>query len=164
MTLAIEAEAPPLRRDEDGAVRVGNTRVLYVLVVRAYQGGATPEDIVRMYRTLDLSDVYGAIAYYLRHRREVEEHLDEYDRRAAEVRRKIEERQGPQTGIRDRLLRRLAGDHSSAGGTAPGNPSVESAGAGSPAAGQDAVNGIPGDPTSQPPDGSSHGHGQTSGR
>src|SRR3954452_14371152 len=133
MTLAIEAEAPPLYRDEDGAVRVGTTRVLYVLVVRAYQGGATPEEIVRMYRTLDLGDVYGAIAYYLRHRREVEEYLAEYDRRAAEVRRKIEAQQGPQTGIRDQLLRRLAEKQAT-----NGSPSVE------------------GGPTRQPHDGSGH--------
>jgi uncharacterized protein (DUF433 family) len=108
MSLAIQAEAPPLRVDESGAVRVGNTRVLFVLVVRAFQNGATPEDIVRMYETLDLADTYAAVAYYLRHRAEVEALLNEYDRQAEEIRKKIEERQGPLTGLREKLLQRLA--------------------------------------------------------
>ena len=43
MPLTIQPEAPPLRVDESGAVRVGNTRVLFVLVVQAFQNGATPE-------------------------------------------------------------------------------------------------------------------------
>ena len=107
MPLAIQSEAPPLRVDESGAVRVGNTRVLFVLVVRAFQNGATPEDIVRMYDTLNLADTYAAVSYYLRHKSEVEALLDEYDRQAEEIRKKIEERQGTQTGLREKLLRRL---------------------------------------------------------
>jgi uncharacterized protein (DUF433 family) len=108
MPLTIQPEAPPLRVDESGAVRVGNTRVLFVLVVQAFKAGATPEDIVRMYAPLALTDAYGAVAYYLRHRDEVEAYLEEYDRQADEIRKKIEERQGPQTGLREKLLRRLA--------------------------------------------------------
>lgn len=108
MPLTIQSEAPPLRVDASGAVRVGNTRVLFVLVVRAFQNGAAPEEIVRMYDTLDLADTYAAVTYYLRHREEVEALLVEYDRRAEEVRAKIEARQGPQTGLREKLLARLA--------------------------------------------------------
>ena len=108
MIITIKPEAPPLRIDEVGAVRVGKTRVLFVLVVQAFQRGATPEEIVRVYETLDLADTYAAIAYYLRHRTEVEQYLAEYDRQAEEIRFKIEERQGSQIGVRDRLLRRLA--------------------------------------------------------
>jgi uncharacterized protein (DUF433 family) len=108
MALTIDAEVPPLRVDESGAVRVGQTRVLFALVVRAFQQGQSPEAIVRMFRTLELGDVYGAIAYYLRHRAEVEAYLAEYDRQGEEVRKKLEARQGSQAGTRDRLLRRLA--------------------------------------------------------
>jgi uncharacterized protein (DUF433 family) len=107
MTITIEPEAPPLRVDESGAIRVGKTRVLFVLVVRAFQDGATPEEIVRAYDTLDLADTYAAIAYYLRHRADVEQYLAEYDRQAEENRLKIEERQGSQVGVRERLQRRL---------------------------------------------------------
>ena len=108
MPLNIQPEAPPLRVDESGAVRVGKTRMLFVLVVRAFQSGATPEDIVRMYETLDLGETYAAVAYYLRHRKEVEDYLAEYDREAEEVWKKIRERQGSSTGLREQLLRRLA--------------------------------------------------------
>ena len=104
MPLSIESEAPPLRVDESGAIRVGNTRVLLVLVVRAFQNGATPEDIIQMYETLSLADAYGAVAYYLRHREAVEAYLEEYDRQAEEIRKQIEERQGDPGGLRARLI------------------------------------------------------------
>jgi uncharacterized protein (DUF433 family) len=114
MPLTIQPEAPPLRVDEAGAIRVGKTRVLFVLVVRAYQAGETPEGIVEMFDTLDLADVYGAISYYLHHKSEVEAYLEEYDRQSEEIRKKIEERQGSQAGLRERLLaeksRRAAGN------------------------------------------------------
>jgi uncharacterized protein (DUF433 family) len=108
MPLTIQPEAPPLRIDAAGAVRVGNTRVLFVLVVRAFQNGATPEDIIRMYETLTLADAYGAVAYYLRHREEVEAYLEEYDQQAEAVWEKIRARQGDQSEIRKRLLARKA--------------------------------------------------------
>lgn len=107
MTITIESEAPPLRVDESGAIRVGKTRVLFVLVVRAFQSGAKPEEIVRIYESLDLADTYAAIAYYLRHKVEVEQYLADYDRQADEIRLKIEERQGSQAGVKERLQRRL---------------------------------------------------------
>lgn len=109
MVLTIKSETPALRIDESGAIRVGNTRVLFVLVIREYQKGATPEEIARAFDTLDLADVYSAITYYLRHRTEVEKYLEDYDRQAEQIRLKIEERQGSQVGIRERLLHRLSG-------------------------------------------------------
>jgi uncharacterized protein (DUF433 family) len=108
MPLAILPETPPLRVDESGAIRVGKTRVLFVLVVHAFQEGATPEDIVRMYETLDLADVYAVVAFYLRHRLEVEEYLAEYEAEANAVWEKIRLRQGDQSDIRNRLLARKA--------------------------------------------------------
>lgn len=108
MPFVIHSEAPPLRVDESGAVRVGNTRVLFVLVVQAFQNGATPEDIVRTFETLNLADTYAVVSYYLRHQAEVEELLAEYDREAEEVWKKIRERQGDQNAIRNRLLARKA--------------------------------------------------------
>src|SRR5262249_21758726 len=98
MPLTIQSEAPPLRVDDAGAIRVGKTRVLFYLVVRAYQTGETPEGIVEMYDALSLADAHAAVAYYLRHKPEVEAYLEEYDRQAEEIRKKIEERQGSQTG------------------------------------------------------------------
>ena len=81
----------PLRLDDQGAVRVGETRVLFDLVVRSYLRGDTPEDIVREYPTLSLADTYGAIAYYLQHRDQVEEYLQRREEQATEVRNKLQE-------------------------------------------------------------------------
>lgn len=56
MNLVLERQPPPLREDETGSVRVGNSRVLLETVVRAFQDGASPESILNRYSTLSLSD------------------------------------------------------------------------------------------------------------
>lgn len=104
MTFTAHAEAPPLREDAAGAVRVGESRVLLELVIRAFQDGATPETIVQRYSTLALPDVYAVIAYYLRHRSEVESYLAQREQKADEVRQRIENQQGDLSEIRARLL------------------------------------------------------------
>lgn len=106
MTFSAQAESPPLREDADGALRVGNTRVLLELVIQAFQDGATPETIVQSYSTLSLSDVYAVIAYYLRHRVGVEAYLAQRDQQAEEVRRRIDARQGDLGEIRARIQSR----------------------------------------------------------
>jgi uncharacterized protein (DUF433 family) len=103
VTLIAQAEAPPIREDAAGAVRVGDSRVLLELVIRAFQDGATPEAIVQRYSTLLLSDVYSVIAYYLRHRNVVEEYLARREEQADNVRQAIESRQGDLSEIRARL-------------------------------------------------------------
>jgi uncharacterized protein (DUF433 family) len=105
MSFTAHAEAPPLREDASGAVRVGSSRVLLELVIRAFQDGATPESIVQQYSTLSLADVYAVIAYYLRHRSEIEAYLARRELQAEETQRHIESRQDLQ-GIRERLLAR----------------------------------------------------------
>jgi len=47
MSLLLERELPPLHEDATGAIRVGNSRVLLELVIRAFQDGASPESIVQ---------------------------------------------------------------------------------------------------------------------
>jgi uncharacterized protein (DUF433 family) len=99
-----QAVSPPLREDAAGALRVGDSRVLLEVVIRAFQDGATPETIVQRYSTLALADVYAVIAYYLRHRSEVDEYLARREQKAEEVRRRIESQQGDLSEIRARLL------------------------------------------------------------
>jgi uncharacterized protein (DUF433 family) len=106
MAFVAQAETPPLREDESGALRIGQTRVLLELVIDAFQQGATPETIVQRYSTLALSDVYSVIAYYLRHRSEVDAYLNRRELEGDEVRQRIEARQGDLSEIRERLLRR----------------------------------------------------------
>ncbi len=104
MPFSAQAEAPPLREDATGALRVGNSRVLLELVLRAFQDGATPETIVQRYATLALQDVYAVIAYYLRHRREVDEYLAAREQKAEEVQQRLQSQQGDLSEIRARLL------------------------------------------------------------
>lgn len=99
-------EAPPLGEDTAGALRVGDSRVLLELVIRAFQDGATPEAIVQRYPTLALPDVYSVIAYYLRHRGEIEAYLGQREQLAEESRQRIERQQGDLSEIRVRLLAR----------------------------------------------------------
>ncbi|NJL20933.1 MAG: DUF433 domain-containing protein [Leptolyngbyaceae cyanobacterium SM1_3_5] len=101
--LTLESEAPPLREDESGAIRVGNSRVLLELVIRAFQDGAAPESIVQRYSTLSLADVYGAIGYYLRHQQEVEAYLKQREQRAESVQQKLSAIQPDLNLIRSRL-------------------------------------------------------------
>ena len=96
----IQIEAPPLTEDATGALRVGNSRVLLEIVVRAFQDGATPETIVQRYSTLALPDVYAVLAYYLRHPSEVEEYLARREEKAEEVQRRIKSQQGDLSDIR----------------------------------------------------------------
>lgn len=106
MAFTAKIDAPPLREDAAGALRVGDSRVLLELVIRAFQDGATPETIVQRYSTLALSDVYAVIAYYLRHRDEIEEYLVQREQKAEETRQRIESQQGDLSEIRTRLLAR----------------------------------------------------------
>lgn len=106
MPFTLQAEAPPLREDAAGALRVGESRVLLELVIRAFQDGTTPETIVQRYSTLALPDVYAVIAYFLRHRHEVEDYLARREREADEVRRRVESEQSDLSEMRARLLAR----------------------------------------------------------
>ena len=89
-TLPLHAEPPPLRMDERGAVRIGNSRISLDLVVEQYENGMTPEDMTRAYDTLSLSDAYAVIAFYLRHREEVRAYLNRREEQASDLRAKIE--------------------------------------------------------------------------
>jgi uncharacterized protein (DUF433 family) len=56
--------------------------VLVELVIRAFQDGATPEAIAQRYPTATLADIYAVIAYYLRHRQELDAYLAGREQRA----------------------------------------------------------------------------------
>jgi uncharacterized protein (DUF433 family) len=55
MNMPLITEAPPLKADGSGGLRVGGTRVLLEMVIRAFQDGATAETIVQRYPSLELS-------------------------------------------------------------------------------------------------------------
>jgi uncharacterized protein (DUF433 family) len=81
-----------VREDAHGALRVGNTRVSLDSIVYAFQQGHSPETIAQQYPALTLEEVYGAIAFYLANREEVEAYLARQEQLWEEWRRKTEER------------------------------------------------------------------------
>ena len=97
----------PLAMTEEGVIRVGGTRVTLDSVMAAFKQGATAEDITQRYPSLQLADVYAAIAYYLNHEAEVEAYLQKRQQVAEEIRRQYESRYDP-VGLRERLLARRA--------------------------------------------------------
>jgi uncharacterized protein (DUF433 family) len=105
MTLSIAFEPAPIETDANGIVRVAKTRVTLDTVVTAFLEGCTPEEITQQYPSLQLSDIYLVIGYYLRHREEVHTYLAERQHLADIVRQEAEQRFSPM-GIRDRLLAR----------------------------------------------------------
>jgi uncharacterized protein (DUF433 family) len=105
MPFAIVTDPIPLVTDARGVVRVGKTRVTLDTVISAFLEGATAEAILEQYPSLQLSDIYSVIGYYLRHKTEVDTYLLERQNRALEVREEAERRFNP-VGIRDRLLAR----------------------------------------------------------
>src|SRR3982751_2138778 len=96
----------PLRREATGAIRVGGSRVLLELVIRAFQDGETPEAIVQTYDTLSLADVYAVISYYLVNPGPIEEYLRQREAAAEDTRRKIEASQPARANLREILLTR----------------------------------------------------------
>jgi uncharacterized protein (DUF433 family) len=115
--LVITAEPIPLKADVDGVVRVSGTRVTLDSVVAAFREGATAEEIVLQYPSLDLASVYAVITYYLQRRPQVEAYLRQRQARVDEVQRQNEARFDPQ-GIRERLLARRAGQEAAGHATA----------------------------------------------
>jgi uncharacterized protein (DUF433 family) len=60
---------------KDGAYRVGGTRVSLDSVVYGFLEGQTAETIAQSFPALTLEQVYGAIAFYLAHRPEIDAYL-----------------------------------------------------------------------------------------
>ena len=105
MTLMTTTELMPLHMDTDGVMRVGGTRVTLDTVIAIFEQGATAEEIVQRFPTLDLADVYFAIGYYLRHRAEV----DQLPTRTAENSDQVRAQNAArfnQQGLRERLIAR----------------------------------------------------------
>jgi uncharacterized protein (DUF433 family) len=105
MAFSIVEEPIPLKVDVDGVVRVGGTRVTLDTVVYAFKQGATAEEIMQQYPSLQLADIYSAIGYYLRRQSEVEAYLREREQQAEEVKAKYSQPVDVQ-GLRERLLAR----------------------------------------------------------
>jgi uncharacterized protein (DUF433 family) len=105
MLLVPTADPIPLVTEKNGVVRISKTRVTLDTVVTAFLDGSSAEEIKDQYPSLQLSDIYSVIGYYLRHQTEVDAYLLVRQQLASEVREEAERRFNP-IGVRDRLLAR----------------------------------------------------------
>lgn len=100
-------DAIPLSKDAHGVYRVGGSRVTLDLVVRAFNRGATPEEIAQDFPSLQLPDIYQVIGYYLKHGSELAEYFDRRNREEKEMLEAHQDEWSPR-GLRERLLARRA--------------------------------------------------------
>src|SRR5438876_11825934 len=94
MSITLHADPLPLRVDDTGAIRVGQSRVTLDVLLQYWRMGMTPEEIARGLDTLTLADVHGALAYYLRHQSEIDNYLRRRDEEAETLRKQIETANG----------------------------------------------------------------------
>ena len=102
MTVAL-SEPVPLSTDTDGVIRVGGTRVTLETVVGSFLDGASAEEIKLRYPAVQLADIYATIAYYLRHRSEVDDYLSKAEETCSDLRQRAQAVDGAHD-LRSRLL------------------------------------------------------------
>ena len=100
-----QAIAPPLRWDEAGGIRIGQSRVTIDSLLASYHMGSTPEEIAVQYPVLQLEDIYATITYYLTHRQQVDKYLEQRRQKAQQQRQKLDQKYNL-VGMRQRLLDR----------------------------------------------------------
>lgn len=87
----------PLHTDDNGVIRVSNTRVTLHTLISFFKQGDTPDALHDGFPTVPLADIYAIIAYYLAHRAAVDAYLQQIDVAAERTRKEWEARQSPPT-------------------------------------------------------------------
>jgi len=96
MSISLHTEPPPLRVDETGTIRVGQTRITLDVLLDYYEQGVRPEQLAGEYFSiLTLAEVLGALAYYYRHKPELDEYLRLREEAADKLQREIEAANAP---------------------------------------------------------------------
>ena len=88
--------------ERDGNYYVAGTRISLDSIIHAFHRGESPETICQNFELLDLEQVYGAIAYYLAHKANVDAYLIGQDQKWVEGKVKSE---AVPTDLRERLTR-----------------------------------------------------------
>ncbi|HZU34559.1 MAG TPA: DUF433 domain-containing protein [Gemmataceae bacterium] len=110
MTTTIEPLVVPLRLDEHGTYRVGDTRIPLERVIEAYLDGNPPAAIVQSFPDLRLVDVFAVITYYLAHTGAIDDYLRRQEQAAGETLRRLQAAQPPQPTRAELLARRQRRD------------------------------------------------------
>jgi uncharacterized protein (DUF433 family) len=98
-----QVTSPPFRWDEAGGIRIGSSRVTLDSLLATYHNGSTPEEIAIQYSVLSLEDIYSAIAYYLNHRQEIDNYLEQRNQKAQQIRQQLTQKHNL-VDLRQRLL------------------------------------------------------------
>ena len=107
MTFEVRADPVPLRVDQSGTVRVGDSRVTLDVIITAFKLGETAEEIADQYPSVRLCDVHSVLGYYLRRQNEVDEYLNARAAEADKIRIEVEHK-FPPAESRARLMKRRA--------------------------------------------------------
>ena len=104
-----ETISMPLVVTEQGTIRIKGSRVSLDSIVHHFKLGATAEQIVQSFPSLSLGDIYSSIAYYLTHRQEIEEYMEQQGTAADALQEELESNPDYQVEIaelRSRILGR----------------------------------------------------------
>lgn len=91
--------------NEAGVWRVAGTRVSVDSLIHAFNEGASPEEIVWRFDTLDLKKVYAMINFYLHNRVQVDKYLADSQKASQKIKHDLDKR-FPTVGLREKLLAR----------------------------------------------------------
>ncbi len=95
-----EAAAIYVQKTPEGGWRVADSRVSLDSIVHAYWEGKSPEAIIEEFPALSAEQVYGAIAFYLRNRADIDHYLSQQDKKWRRLARTSQAQHGP---LLDRL-------------------------------------------------------------
>src|SRR5207302_5943085 len=79
----------------EGGWRLCQSRVSLDSVVHAFWEGQSPEAIAEEFPTLSVEQVYGAIAFYLRNKAEIDRYLSRQDQNWEQFRQESQAKHGP---------------------------------------------------------------------
>jgi uncharacterized protein (DUF433 family) len=91
--------------DGGGTFRVGGSRATLDVIVRQYMLDGTAEAVANAFPGIGLENIYGALAFYLANRDEVDQYLQRRQAEAASIRAEIEAQPVPPVVARLRELK-----------------------------------------------------------
>ncbi len=95
-----QTTVPYAHKISEGGWQIAGTRISLDSVVYAYWEGKSPEAIVEEFPSLSAEQVYGAIAFYLRNKAEIEQYLSSQRTRWQKLAHASQAQHGP---LLDRL-------------------------------------------------------------
>src|SRR5438445_8513867 len=103
MAVLVDTVEDIITVNEAGVWRVAGTRVSVDSVIYSFNSGASPEEIVWQFDTLDLKKIYAVINYYLHNREKVDKYLAEGEKEAKRIERRLKKEFPLPAGLKERI-------------------------------------------------------------